>query len=282
MTENSTVFIVDDDPGALESLRWLIEQADLRVKAFRSARAFLDSYRPGETGCLVLDVRMPEMDGLALQQTLRERKIRLPIIFITAYGDVQTCAAAFRGGAIDFLEKPVSDEVLLKRIESLIAQDADRRRGGGGGLFRRPHKHAHADRNGRAIRFDPREEHQGHCSGEKGVRADHLAASGAYLSQDRRGNPSRVGSHRNSVADSTHAARAARRSLRFANSRMRLQGVTCIMRSGTTQGLAWPATSCSLIRKSSLARNQAFIGHGPTTVFPILWYTTEPPLSTAC
>ena len=70
----------------------MIEQADFRVKAFSSGRQFLDSYRPGETGCLVLDVRMPEMDGLALQQTLRERKIRLPIIFLTAYGDVLTCA----------------------------------------------------------------------------------------------------------------------------------------------------------------------------------------------
>ena len=92
MTGNFTVFIVDDDPGALESLRWMIEQAGFRVKAFRSSREFLDSYRPEETGCLVLDVRMPEMDGLTLQETLRERKIRLPIIFITAYGDVPTCA----------------------------------------------------------------------------------------------------------------------------------------------------------------------------------------------
>ena len=113
MTENSTVFVVDDDPGALESLRWMLEQADFRVKAFGSSREFLDSYHPEEKGCLVLDVRMPEIDGLALQQTLRDRKIRLPIIFMTAYGDVPTCACAFRGGAVDFLEKPVNDKVLL-------------------------------------------------------------------------------------------------------------------------------------------------------------------------
>jgi FixJ family two-component response regulator len=127
MSENPTVFVVDDDPGALESLRWMLQQADFRVKAFRSSRAFLDSYRPEETGCLVLDVRMPEIDGLALQQTLRERQIRLPIIFITAYGDVPTCARAFRGGAIDFLEKPVNDKLLLEHIERLIAQQARRR-----------------------------------------------------------------------------------------------------------------------------------------------------------
>jgi FixJ family two-component response regulator len=135
MTENSTVYVVDDDPGALESLRWMLEQADYRVKAFHSSRQFLDSYRPGEPGCLVLDVRMPEMDGLELQQTLRDRKIGLPIIFMTAYGDVPTCARAFRGGAADFLEKPVDDKVLLEHIERLIAQEEHRRAGSGSKSF---------------------------------------------------------------------------------------------------------------------------------------------------
>jgi two-component system, LuxR family, response regulator FixJ len=123
VAQKSTVFVVDDDPGALESLRWALEQADFRVKAFQSGREFLDSYRPGEKDCLVLDVRMPEMDGLALQQVLRDRKIHLPIIFMTAYGDVPTCARAFRGGAVDFLEKPVDDKVLLEHIEDLISRD---------------------------------------------------------------------------------------------------------------------------------------------------------------
>jgi len=135
MAGNSTVFIVDDDPGALKSLQWMIEQADWRVKAFGSGREFLDYYRAGETGCLVLDVRMPEMDGLALQKTLRDRKIRLPIIFITAYGDVPTCALAFRGGAVDYLEKPVNDKVLLERIEKLIAREEQRRNGNGIACF---------------------------------------------------------------------------------------------------------------------------------------------------
>ncbi len=135
MSDKSTVFVVDDDPGALESLRWMIEQADFRVQGFRSSREFLDAYRPGEAGCLVLDVRMPEIDGLALQQTLRERKIRLPIIFITAYGDVPTCARAFRGGATDFLEKPVNDKVLLDHIERLIAQEEQDHGSSGGACF---------------------------------------------------------------------------------------------------------------------------------------------------
>jgi len=136
MTDSSTVFVVDDDPGALESLRWMLEQADFRVKAFSSAQKFLDSCRAEERGCLVLDVRMPEMGGLELQQTLRDRKIRLPIIFMTAYGDVPTCARAFRAGAVDFLEKPVNDKVLLEHIEKLIAEDAKTsHKEGGGGHF---------------------------------------------------------------------------------------------------------------------------------------------------
>jgi len=135
MTEDLTIFVIDDDPGALESLRWMLEQADFRVKAFSSGREFLDSYRPQETGCLVLDVRMPEMDGLALQKALEERKIRLPIIFMTAYGDVPTCARAFRGGAIDFLEKPVNDKVLLEHIEKLVALEEQRRDNSGSKSF---------------------------------------------------------------------------------------------------------------------------------------------------
>jgi two-component system, LuxR family, response regulator FixJ len=119
--KNATVFVVDDDPGARESLQWMLQQADFRVKSFPSGREFLDAYVPEEKGCLVLDVRMPEMDGLALQQSLRSRNIRLPIIFMTAYGDVPTCARAFRGGAADFLEKPIDDKVLLAHIEKMIA-----------------------------------------------------------------------------------------------------------------------------------------------------------------
>jgi len=135
MSGHSTVFVVDDDPGALESLQWMLEQADLHVKAFQSGREFLDAYLPEQTGCLVLDVRIPEIDGLTLQEILRDRKIRLPIIFMTAYGDVTTCARAFRGGAIDFLEKPVNDKVLLDHITRLIAQEEQHRGNSGSNGF---------------------------------------------------------------------------------------------------------------------------------------------------
>jgi two-component system response regulator FixJ len=125
MTENSTVFVFDDDPGVLESLRWMIEQADFRVKAFSSGRQFLDSYRPGEAGCLLLDVRMPEMSGLELQARLAEDGIELPVIFLTAHGDVPTCAQAFKAGAVDFLQKPLDGEVLLDHLRKTLARGAD-------------------------------------------------------------------------------------------------------------------------------------------------------------
>ncbi len=122
MTNKPTVFVVDDDPGALRSLCWLIQQADLPVRAFRSGREFLESYRPQEPGCLVLDVRMPELDGLEVQRRLWERGIGLPIIFITAHGDVPTCAQAFKAGALEFLEKPLDHATLLDHVRRALAR----------------------------------------------------------------------------------------------------------------------------------------------------------------
>jgi FixJ family two-component response regulator len=108
-------------------LCWLIQQADLPVRAFRSGAEFLESYRAGEPGCLVLDLRMPKMDGLAVQQRLWEQGVGLPIIFITAYGDVPTCARAFKAGAFDFLEKPVDDAILLDHIQKALARGAEQK-----------------------------------------------------------------------------------------------------------------------------------------------------------
>jgi FixJ family two-component response regulator len=135
MEARPTVFVVDDDPGALRSLCWLIQQADLPVRAFRSGQEFLESYRPQEAGCLVLDVRMPEMDGLEVQQRLWERGIGLPVIFLTAYGDVPTCAQAFKAGAFDFLEKPVDDAILLDHIHKALARGAEQGRQGSAADF---------------------------------------------------------------------------------------------------------------------------------------------------
>ena len=126
MDGKATVFVVDDDPGALQSMGWLIEEAGLPVTTFQSGRQFLETYDPRQGGCIVLDVRMPEMDGLEVQRRLAERGIRVPIIFLTAHGDVRTCANAFRNGAFDFLEKPVNDELLLSHIQKALAREAQR------------------------------------------------------------------------------------------------------------------------------------------------------------
>lgn len=105
MNSKPTVFVVDDDPGARRSISWLIQQADLPVRAFASGQEFLQSYH-SEGGCLVLDLRMPAMDGLEVQEHLWQRGAGLPIIFITAYGDVPSCAWAFKGGPATFWKSP--------------------------------------------------------------------------------------------------------------------------------------------------------------------------------
>ncbi len=110
------VFLVDDDPGALRSLRFLIESDGLEAESFGSAAAFLDFYQPTMLGCLVVDVRMPEMTGLDLQQELAERGSTLPIIVMSGHADVASCTRAFRSGAIDFFEKPVNDNLILERV----------------------------------------------------------------------------------------------------------------------------------------------------------------------
>jgi two-component system response regulator TtrR len=134
MAQEPTVYVVDDDAGALRSLCWLIEQAGLPVRAFRNGRDFLDEYREDQPGCLVLDVRMPDLGGLEVQKRLLEGGMGLPIIFLTAFGDVPTCAKALKSGAIDFLEKPVDGKVLLEHIRTALAMErelAERKRAAG-------------------------------------------------------------------------------------------------------------------------------------------------------
>jgi RNA polymerase sigma factor (sigma-70 family) len=116
------VYVVDDDDALCDSLRWLIESAGYRVAAYPSAEAFLEAYRPGAAACLLLDVRMPGLSGLELQQELRRRAASLPTIFVTGHGDVPMAVDALKQGAFHFLEKPFRDEQLL----ALIAEAADR------------------------------------------------------------------------------------------------------------------------------------------------------------
>ncbi|HTY62338.1 MAG TPA: response regulator [Acidobacteriota bacterium] len=123
----STVIVVDDDQAVLRSLSRLLRSAGLAVAAFSSAREFLEQYDPDSPGCLVLDVAMPEMSGLELQQTLIARGQELPIVFLTGHGDASMSEAAIKDGAIDFLSKPVNDEDLLRAVRAALEKDHLRR-----------------------------------------------------------------------------------------------------------------------------------------------------------
>jgi two-component system response regulator FixJ len=124
MTAKPTVFLVDDDPAMLDALAMLIESARLGVQRYPSAQAFINSYSPERPGCLVLDVRMPDMNGLQLQEFLAARNIKIPIIFITGHGNIPMSVRAVKAGAVDFLEKPFTDQDLLNCISDALARDA--------------------------------------------------------------------------------------------------------------------------------------------------------------
>jgi FixJ family two-component response regulator len=130
MPPDPTVFVVDDDPAMRDSLCWLLQSVDLHVETYPSADAFLAAYDAARPGCLVLDVRMPGMSGLNLQDELRARDIRLPIIMLSGHAEVPTAVRALKAGAIDFMEKPFSDELLLDRIRQAIDLDREQRDAG--------------------------------------------------------------------------------------------------------------------------------------------------------
>ena len=123
----ATVFVVDDDPDVRRSISILARSVDLHVETFPSAQDFLQTYSDERAGCLVLDVRMPGMSGLELQQQLAENQSRIPIIVLTAYAEVSMATQAMRGGALDFIQKPYSPQALLERIYEAIQVDADER-----------------------------------------------------------------------------------------------------------------------------------------------------------
>lgn len=128
LSQPPTVFVVDDDLAMLDSISLLLESAELIAECFASARKFLEGYRPHRPGCLVLDVRMPEMSGLELQEALVARGVNLPIIFITGHGDVPMSVKAMKSGALDFLEKPFDDETLLLCVRQALVKDAHARK----------------------------------------------------------------------------------------------------------------------------------------------------------
>jgi two-component system, LuxR family, response regulator FixJ len=121
-----TVFVVDDDAPVRDSLSLLISLKGLRASVFASADDFLKVYDPEWRGCLLTDLQMPGIGGLELQSILRERNIALPVVVLTAHGDVVNTRMALKNGAVDFLEKPVDDDVLVDVLQNAIRIDAER------------------------------------------------------------------------------------------------------------------------------------------------------------
>ncbi|TLZ30434.1 MAG: response regulator transcription factor [Gammaproteobacteria bacterium] len=127
MDEPGTIFLIDDDPGVRDSLALLLSLKGLSTQLFASAASFIETYQPEQSGCVLTDLRMPGMTGLELQAALRERRLDLPVVVLTAHGDVATARAALKNGAFDFLEKPIDDATLLDVLHNALRVDRERR-----------------------------------------------------------------------------------------------------------------------------------------------------------
>lgn len=117
-----TVFIIDDDEAMRDSLGLLMRSVGINYETYSNAQSFLENYEESRSGCLLLDIRMPGMSGLDLQQKLQEMDAELPILFITGHGDVPMAVEAMKKGAVDFFQKPFRDQALLDRISQVMAQ----------------------------------------------------------------------------------------------------------------------------------------------------------------
>jgi RNA polymerase sigma factor (sigma-70 family) len=122
-----TVFIVDDDAAVRDSLSLLLGLRGYKTRSFARGEDFLATMDPAARGCVLLDLRMPDVDGIAVQAVLAARGITLPVIILTAHGDVASARAALKGGAFDFLEKPIDDTLLLRTIDAALGRDASAR-----------------------------------------------------------------------------------------------------------------------------------------------------------
>ena len=121
---DATVFLIDDDASVRDSLSLLLSLKGIRTQVFAAAETFLETYRPEWRGCVLTDLQMPTMSGLDLQRALLDSGISVPVVVLTAHGDVQTTRLAMKSGAFDFLEKPVNDEVLLDVLNNAIREDS--------------------------------------------------------------------------------------------------------------------------------------------------------------
>jgi two-component system response regulator FixJ len=126
-SSGAVVFIVDDEAVVGDSIAMLLSTVDLATRVYRDARTFLAEYTPDQAGCLLLDVRMPRVSGLEVQQELVRKGIPLPVIFITGHGDVPMAVEAMRAGAVDFIQKPFNDDDLIRRVQAALAEDASQR-----------------------------------------------------------------------------------------------------------------------------------------------------------
>jgi FixJ family two-component response regulator len=118
--KKGTVYVVDDDEAVRDSLQWLLEGKDYRVRCFDSAESFLARFDPREVACLITDIRMDGMSGLELQDKLLDRKSPLPIVFITGHGDVPMAVNSMKKGAMDFIEKPFKEDALVSLVERML------------------------------------------------------------------------------------------------------------------------------------------------------------------
>jgi two-component system response regulator FixJ len=123
----ATVFVVDDDSGVRSSIRLLLKSVGIAATPIGSAQEFLAAFDPAQPGCLVLDIRMPGMSGLELQQELNRRGAIIPVLFMTGHGDVPMAVEAMQQGAFDFLQKPFRDQDLIDRIQKALARDQQNR-----------------------------------------------------------------------------------------------------------------------------------------------------------
>ncbi|MFG0634800.1 response regulator transcription factor [Pseudomonas sp. xss_2] len=116
------VYVVDDDQGMLDSTVWLLESVGLQALPFSSGQAFLDACAGDEPACVLLDVRMPGLGGLAVQQALRDRGVLMPVIFVSGHADVPIVVRGFKAGACDFIEKPYNEQLLLDSVQAALSQ----------------------------------------------------------------------------------------------------------------------------------------------------------------